>query len=64
MAVKCKNALFQYNEAYCTKNADQGNGGCSQAYGMRDSADGTIYQYNYSSEILNTEQLCFCLENT
>ena len=57
---KCKNALFQYNEAYCTKNADQGNGD-GQAWDA-DSADGTIYQYNYSSGN-SGGTVMFCLEN-
>lgn len=43
---KCKNALFQYNECYFTRNAENGNGD-GQAWDA-DSGDGTVYQYNYS----------------
>ena len=39
---KCKDALFQYNEAYHTCYNQDG-----QAWDA-DSGDGTIYQYNYS----------------
>ncbi|HIY11372.1 MAG TPA: polyhydroxyalkanoate depolymerase [Candidatus Anaerofilum excrementigallinarum] len=39
---KCKDALFQYNEAYNTCYNQDG-----QAWDA-DSGDGTIYQYNYS----------------
>lgn len=45
-AWKTKNALFQYNEAYDTKNAAQGNGD-GMAWDA-DYGDGTVYQYNYS----------------
>ena len=45
---KCKNAVFQYNEVFNTyyyngQNAD------GQAFDA-DSADGTLYQYNYSHD--------------
>ncbi len=43
---KCKNALFQYNEAFDTRNGDAGNDD-AQAWDA-DSGDGTLYQYNYS----------------
>lgn len=43
---KCKNAVFQYNECFDTKNAGRGNGD-GQAWDA-DSGDGTLYQYNYS----------------
>lgn len=39
---KCKDALFQYNEAYHTCDNQDG-----QAWDA-DSGDGTVYQYNYS----------------
>lgn len=39
---KCKEALFQYNEAYHTFENQDG-----QAWDA-DSGDGTVYQYNYS----------------
>ncbi len=39
---KCKNALFQYNEAYHTCDNQDG-----QAWDA-DSGDGTVYRYNYS----------------
>ncbi|SCP95481.1 DUF4214 domain-containing protein [Anaerobium acetethylicum] len=39
---KCKDAVFQYNEAYDTYTNQDG-----QAWDA-DSGDGTIYQYNYS----------------
>lgn len=39
---KCKDALFQYNEAYHTCENQDG-----QAWDA-DSGDGTVYQYNYS----------------
>lgn len=44
---RCKNALFEYNEAYDTLNADNGNGD-GQAWDA-DFGDGTEYRYNYSS---------------
>ncbi|TCD53960.1 hypothetical protein EJ419_05885 [Alloscardovia theropitheci] len=44
---RCKNALFEYNEAYDTMNADNGNGD-GQAWDA-DFGDGTIYRYNFSS---------------
>lgn len=44
---RCKNALFEYNRAYDTLNADNGNGD-GQAWDA-DYGDGTIYRYNYSS---------------
>ena len=43
---RCKNAVFQYNEAYNTRNAYNGNGD-GQPWDA-DYGDGTIYQYNYS----------------
>ena len=43
---RCKNALFEYNEAYETLNADHGNGD-GQPWDA-DLGDGTLYQYNYS----------------
>lgn len=43
---KCRNAVFQYNECFDTKNAGRGNGD-GQAWDA-DSGDGTLYQYNYS----------------
>lgn len=43
---RCKNALFEYNEAYDTLNADHGNGD-GQAWDA-DFGDGTEYRYNYS----------------
>ena len=43
---KCKDAVFQYNEVFDTKNADMGNGD-GQAWDA-DWGDGTLYQYNYS----------------
>lgn len=43
---RCKNALFEYNEAYETLNADHGNGD-GQPWDA-DFGDGTLYQYNYS----------------
>lgn len=43
---KCKNAVFQYNEAFDTANGDMGNDD-AQAWDA-DSGDGTLYQYNYS----------------
>lgn len=43
---RCKNALFEYNEAYDTLNADRGNGD-GQAWDA-DFGDGTEYRYNYS----------------
>lgn len=43
---KCKNAVFQYNEAFDTANGDRGNDD-GQAWDA-DSGDGTLYQYNYS----------------
>lgn len=43
---KCKDAMFQYNEAFDTVGAGSGNGD-GQAWDA-DSGDGTIYQYNYS----------------
>ncbi|OTA27215.1 hypothetical protein B9G54_01455 [Alloscardovia macacae] len=44
---RCKDALFEYNEAYDTLNADCGNGD-GQAWDA-DFGDGTVYRYNYSS---------------
>lgn len=44
---RCKNAVFQYNEAYETLNADHGNGD-GQPWDA-DFGDGTLYQYNYSA---------------
>lgn len=54
---KCKDALFQYNEAYHTCENQDG-----QAWDA-DSGDGTIYQYNYS---YNNGGGCvmFCLEES
>lgn len=43
---KCKDAVFQYNEAFDTKNVNNENGD-GQAWDA-DWSDGTIYQYNYS----------------
>lgn len=43
---RCKDALFEYNRAYRTRNADHGNGD-GQAWDA-DFGDGTIYRYNYS----------------
>lgn len=43
---KCKDAIFQYNEAFDTQNGDTGNDD-AQAWDA-DSGDGTVYQYNYS----------------
>ena len=43
---KCKNAVFQYNECFNTKNAANGNGD-GQPWDA-DYGDGTNYQYNYS----------------
>ena len=43
---KCKDAIFQYNEAFDTKNVNNENGD-GQAWDA-DWSDGTIYQYNYS----------------
>ncbi|PKU90428.1 hypothetical protein CQR46_1071 [Bifidobacterium pseudolongum subsp. globosum] len=43
---RCKHALFEYNEAYDTLNADRGNGD-GQAWDA-DFGDGTEYRYNYS----------------
>ena len=43
---KCKDAVFQYNEAFDTRNGDAGNDD-AQAWDA-DSGDGTLYQYNYS----------------
>lgn len=43
---KCKDAVFQYNEAFDTKNVNNENGD-GQAWDA-DWADGTVYQYNYS----------------
>lgn len=43
---RCKNALFEYNMAFDTLNADQGNGD-GQAWDA-DYGDGTIYRHNYS----------------
>ena len=44
---RCKNALFEHNQAYDTLNADNGNGD-GQAWDA-DYGDGTVYRYNYSS---------------
>ncbi|KFJ08219.1 right-handed parallel beta-helix repeat-containing protein [Bifidobacterium tsurumiense] len=44
---RCKNALFEYNEAYDTLNAEYGNGD-GQAWDA-DFGDGTVYRNNYSS---------------
>ncbi|NMM95137.1 right-handed parallel beta-helix repeat-containing protein [Bifidobacterium oedipodis] len=44
---RCKNALFEYNQAYDTLNAERGNGD-GQAWDA-DYGDGTVYQHNYSS---------------
>ncbi len=43
---KCKDAVFQYNEAFDTQNVNNENGD-GQAWDA-DWSDGTIYQYNYS----------------
>ncbi len=43
---KCKDAVFQYNEAFDTRNGDAGNDD-AQAWDA-DTGDGTLYQYNYS----------------
>ena len=43
---RCKNAIFQYNEAFNTRNAFTGNGD-GQPWDA-DFGDGTVYQYNYS----------------
>ena len=43
---KCKNAVFQYNECFNTRNAAYGNGD-GQPWDA-DYGDGTNYQYNYS----------------
>lgn len=43
---KCKNAVFQYNECFNTRNAAHGNGD-GQPWDA-DYGDGTNYQYNYS----------------
>lgn len=43
---KCKDAVFQYNECFDTKNVNNDNGD-GQAWDA-DWSDGTIYQYNYS----------------
>lgn len=45
---KCKDAVFQYNEAFDTRNGDKGNDD-GQAWDA-DSGDGTLYQYNYSHD--------------
>ncbi len=57
---KCKDAVFQYNEAFDTANGDRGNDD-AQAWDA-DSGDGTVYQYNYSH---NNSGGCvmFCLAN-
>lgn len=44
---RCKNALFENNEAYDTLNADNGNGD-GQAWDA-DYGDGTVYRHNFSS---------------
>lgn len=44
---RCKDALFEYNEAYDTLNADNGNGD-GQAWDA-DYGDGTVYRHNFSS---------------
>lgn len=41
---KCKDAVFQYNEAFDTVGEGNGDG---QAWDI-DWSDGTVYQYNYS----------------
>ena len=43
---KCKDAVFQYNEAFDTRNTN-GENGDGQAWDA-DWGDGTVYQYNYS----------------
>lgn len=43
---RCKHAVFEYNEAHDTLNADRGNGD-GQAWDA-DFGDGTEYRYNYS----------------
>ena len=43
---KCKDDIFQYNEAFDTKNVNNENGD-GQGWDA-DWADGTVYQYNYS----------------
>lgn len=43
---RCKNAIFQYNEAFNTRHAFTGNGD-GQPWDA-DFGDGTVYQYNYS----------------
>ena len=58
---KTKDAVFQYNESFGTRNAAQGNGD-GQAWDA-DSADGTLYQYNYSHG--NTGgTIMFCLQQS
>ena len=52
---KCKNALFQYNEAFDTCENPDG-----QAWDA-DSADGTLYQYNYSHNN-SGGAVMFCLQ--
>ena len=44
---RCKGALFEYNEAYDTLGAGNGNGD-GQAWDA-DFGDGTVYRYNFSS---------------
>lgn len=44
---RCKDALFEYNQAWDTLNADRGNGD-GQAWDA-DYGDGTVYRHNYSS---------------
>lgn len=44
-AYSCRNALFQYNEAYLTQN-----GGDAQGYDCDYQCTGTTFQYNYSHD--------------
>ena len=58
---RCKNAVFEYNEAYDTLCGGDGGNGDAQAWDA-DWADGTIYRYNFSRG--NTGgTVMFCLQN-
>lgn len=54
---KCKDAVFQYNEAFNTEGQNNGDG---QAWDV-DWSDGTVYQYNYSHNN-GMGPILFCLE--
>lgn len=54
---KCKDAVFQYNEAFDTVGEGNGDG---QAWDV-DWSDGTVYQYNYSHNN-GGGAVMFCLE--